>query len=45
MCCVSHLWPMALVLDPDPEVLQWLLLAVHQMLLTQCLEIHRGSIS
>lgn len=35
----------ALVLDPDSAVLQWLLLAVRRMLVTQCLEVHRGSVS
>lgn len=45
VCCVSHLWPTELVLDPDSEVHQWLLLAVHWMLVTQCLEVHRGSVS
>lgn len=42
--CVT-LWPMVLGLDPDSKVHQWLLLAVHWTLVTQCLEIHRGSVS
>lgn len=35
--CVT-LWPRVLVLDPDSEVHQWLLLAVHGTLVTRCLE-------